>query len=680
LNTGGGSVSFTDTATTSSGGSWLSISPANGTATPSSSASLTVTAAPGSLAPGTYSGAVTITGGSRSISVPVTLSVSSPAAIILVSQSALSFTAVAQGGVPLPQKFGILNVGQGSMSWTATVTTLSGGNWLQISLSNDTLQRPYLDVSMVTVSIDPSTLGAGTYYGRIQVAAPAANTPQVMTVILTVLPAGLSLGPQMFPAGLIFTGVAGVTPGSQDVQIGNPTGTVNSYQSALIGTGFSFLPTNASIQPNQPTTVRVFPDFSNLSPGSTQQGTIALQFADRSPQQVINILIVVAPAGSAAAALDPYDFGDRAAEVRGYGIELGPNAASGCATQALQVQYRSLQPNFTAVVGQGKAIDVQVSDGCGNLVGPGGQQAWVTAYFASESVAMTHIGGGVWQGTWKPLTTGPVLVFAAAAVLGQGGSLVLGQTTTLSGVASAPAPAATTPTVTAQGVVHAASDQGGVPIAPGGLITVYGVNLADGVGQSNGLPLPQQLNGAQVLLGNQPLPILYTSTGQLNVQVPYGVPVNTQYQLTVQHGSTLSVPQSLVVAQAQPGIFTVNQQGTGQGSIVKSDQVTLAQPGTPAGIGETVVIYCTGLGAVTPAVKEGQPAPTTAPLSMTVNPVTVTIGGIVAQVAFSGLTPGYAGLYQINAAVSSGITTGDAVPVVLSVAGQTSPPVTMAVR
>jgi uncharacterized protein (TIGR03437 family) len=189
-----------------------------------------------------------------------------------------------------------------------------------------------------------------------------------------------------------------------------------------------------------------------------------------------------------------------------------------------------------------------------------------------------------------------------------------------------------------------------------------------------------QLNGTQVLLGDQPLPILYTSAGQLNVQVPYGVPVNTQYQLTVQHGNTLSVPQSLVVAQAQPGIFTVNQQGTGQGSIVKSDQVTLAQPGTPASIGETVVIYCTGLGAVTPAVKEGQPAPTTPPLSTTVNAVTVTIGGQAAFVAFSGLTPGYAGLYQVNAVVPAGITTGDAVPVVLSVAGQTSPAVTIAVR
>ena len=163
---------------------------------------------------------------------------------------------------------------------------------------------------------------------------------------------------------------------------------------------------------------------------------------------------------------------------------------------------------------------------------------------------------------------------------------------------------------------------------------------------------------------------------QINVQVPYTVPVNTQSQLTVRHGQTLSVPEQLVVAAAQPGIFTVNQEGTGQGIIVKSDQVTLAQPGTPTAVGETIVIYCTGLGAVTPAVTAGSPAP----LTDTVNPVTVTIGGKAAQVRFSGLTPGYAGLYQVNAVVPSGITTGEAVPVVLSVAGQSSPPVTIAVK
>ena len=676
LNPGGGSISTTASA---SGAAWLSVSPSSATVTPSAPASFTVTATPGSLAPGTYSGTISISGGGSTSNIPATLSVSAPTAVILVSQSGLSFTAVAQGGVPLPQNFGILNIGQGSLSWTAAATALSGGNWLQISPSNGTVQRPYLDVSLVNVSIDPSTLAAGTYYGRIQVSATAANTPQVMTVILTVLPPGLTLGPQIFPSGLIFTGVAGVTPGSQDVQVGNPTGQVNSYLSGIIGTGFSFLPTIATIQPSQPTTLRVFPDFSALTAGSLQRGTITLQFSDGSPSQTVNVLIVVAPPGSTPAAVETDDSGGRGTAARGYRIELGPNAASGCAAQPLQIQYRSLQPNFTAVVGQGKAIDVQVSDGCGTLVGPAGQQAQVSAYFASESVAMTHIGGGIWQGTWKPLTAGPVLV-SVTAFLAQGGNLVAGQASVLSGFVSAPAPAATTPTVTAQGVVHAASDQGGVPIAPGGLITLYGVNLSDGAGQSQGLPLPQQLNGTQVLLGNQPLPILYTSAGQLNVQVPYGVPVNTQYQLTVQHGNTLSVPQSLVVAQAQPGIFTVNQQGTGQGSIVKSDGVTLAQPGTPASIGEMIVIYCTGLGAVTPAVKEGSPAPTTPPLSTTVNQVTVTIGGTTAQVAFSGLTPGYAGLYQVNAVVPSGISTGDAVPVVLSVAGQTSPAVTIAVR
>ena len=110
--------------------------------------------------------------------------------------------------------------------------------------------------------------------------------------------------------------------------------------------------------------------------------------------------------------------------------------------------------------------------------------------------------------------------------------------------------------------------------------------------------------------------------------------------------------------------------------------MTVAQPGTPASIGETV-IYCSGLGAVTPKVKEGSPAPGVPPLSTTDNPVTVTIGGKPATVAFSGLTPGSVGLYQINAVVPSGIITGDAVPVVIGVAGQTSPispPVTMAVK
>jgi len=543
------------------------------------------------------------------------------------------------------------------MGWTATANTLSGGNWLQITPSSGTVQRPYLDVSLVNVSIDPSTLAAGTYYGRIQVAAAAANTPQVITVILNVLPPGTTLGPQVFPAGLIFTGVAGVTPGSQDVQVGDPAGTTVNFVSGIIGAGLDYLPKNASLQPNQPTTVHVYPDFSQLSSGSIQQGTITLQFSDFSPQQTINVLTVVAPTATGSTGLVAH--------------------AQTCASLPLRIVFREPQPNqstFNATVGQATTLDMQVTDGCGNLLGP--QNGSVKASFSNgDSVAMVNIGNGIWQGTWRPSSAGTVQMLVNALTSSQNGSIVSGQSATLTATVST----AATPIVSA--VAHAASAQA-APIAPGGLITIYGQNLADSAGLSNGVPLPGQLNGAQVLAGNLPLPIVYAGPTQLNVQVPYGVPVNTLYQLTVQHGNSYSVPQQLVVAQAEPGIFTINSQGFGQGSIVHPDLLTLAQPGTPAGIGETVVIYCSGLGSVSPKVAEGAP-PLTSPLSNTDNPVTVTIGGVAATVSFAGLTPGDPGLYQINAVVPSGIVTGDAVPVVISVAGQTSPispAVTMAVK
>jgi len=141
------------------------------------------------------------------------------------------------------------------------------------------------------------------------------------------------------------------------------------------------------------------------------------------------------------------------------------------------------------VLGQATAVEVQVTDGCGN---PVDQNASVGATVPGDSwLPMTDIGNGIWQGTWKPVSgAGAVTVSVYAFGNGVGGQTKPG----LSGVVSAQAPAAPTPTVTAQGVVHAASDQGGVPIAPGGLITVYGLNLSDAVGQSNALPLPQQLD------------------------------------------------------------------------------------------------------------------------------------------------------------------------------------------
>jgi uncharacterized protein (TIGR03437 family) len=215
-------------------------------------------------------------------------------------------------------------------------------------------------------------------------------------------------------------------------------------------------------------------------------------------------------------------------------------------------------------------------------------------------------------------------------------------------------------------------------VAPGELITIFGVKLADGPGVSAGsVPLPTQLAGTEVQFGDRLLPFLYAGDGQLNVQVPYDIPVNTQAQLRVRRGDALSVPQAVTVAPAQPAIFTTNQTGSGQGAIVNAITNKVADASAPVHAGEFVTIYCNGLGPVNPQVDPGAAATGPTP---TVQEVTATIGGQKATVQYAGLAPGYPGLYQVNAMVPNGVTPGDQVPVTLTVAGQTSPPVTIAVQ
>jgi uncharacterized protein (TIGR03437 family) len=164
--------------------------------------------------------------------------------------------------------------------------------------------------------------------------------------------------------------------------------------------------------------------------------------------------------------------------------------------------------------------------------------------------------------------------------------------------------------------------------------------------------------------------------------IPYGVQVNARQQMVIARGSSLSVAQGLTIAAASPGVFSTDGSGKGQGNIyvAQPDSTqTLADAGHPATAGDNIVIYCTGLGEVTPSLTAGAPAPVDH-LTSTVNPVTVTIGGVAAQVQFAGLAPGFAGLYQVNAMVPNGVTPGPAVVLSLAAAGQLSSAVTMAVR
>jgi uncharacterized protein (TIGR03437 family) len=79
-------------------------------------------------------------------------------------------------------------------------------------------------------------------------------------------------------------------------------------------------------------------------------------------------------------------------------------------------------------------------------------------------------------------------------------------------------------------------------------------------------------------------------------------------------------------------------------------------------------------------VPAGSPGPAQEPLPRTVQPVSVTMDGIEAKVTYSGLAPGFPGVYQVNAIVPDGVGAGPAVPVILRTGGQQSPVTTMVVR
>ena len=104
--------------------------------------------------------------------------------------------------------------------------------------------------------------------------------------------------------------------------------------------------------------------------------------------------------------------------------------------------------------------------------------------------------------------------------------------------------------------------------------------------------------------------------------------------------------------------------------------VTMDNPVAP---GDIIVIFAAGLGPVAPEVTAGAAAPVS-PLAFAAGEVTVTIGGLTAPVFFAGLTPGFAGLYQINASVPEGVTLGDAITLVVQVGDGVSRSVTIAVR
>jgi uncharacterized protein (TIGR03437 family) len=231
-------------------------------------------------------------------------------------------------------------------------------------------------------------------------------------------------------------------------------------------------------------------------------------------------------------------------------------------------------------------------------------------------------------------------------------------------------------------VANAASYATG-SVAPGEIVVVAGNFLAGSALSSTQITsaglVAASLGTTTVLFDGVPAPLLYTMAGQLSAIVPYEVSGQAQTSIQVEYQGVLSAPFTMAVAPTCPGIFTLNASGTGQGAIVNQNG-TINGADSPAAPGDVVSIYGTGEGQTAPPGTDGIIV-TAADLRQPIQAVTVSIGGQSAEVWYAGSAGDQvAGLLQVNVRVPLGIAPSAAVPVTITVGGNSQPGVTMAVQ
>jgi len=236
------------------------------------------------------------------------------------------------------------------------------------------------------------------------------------------------------------------------------------------------------------------------------------------------------------------------------------------------------------------------------------------------------------------------------------------------------------PSVISGGIVNAASFAAGQPVAPGSLVAIFGSGLASGLLQSSTVPLSANLGGTSVSINGVPAPLLFVSTGQVNAQMPWdvfppGVTSGTvNVVVTSPQGS--SVPMPVTIAASGPGIFSIPA-GAGYAVAVNNADGSVAAPqGTipgivthPAKVGDALILYANGLGAVDSTPADGDASFDQIRNTLAV-PI-VLIGGAQAQVLFSGLTPQFPGVNQVNVVVPN-TASGPAVPLQFQMGGITT--------
>jgi uncharacterized protein (TIGR03437 family) len=176
------------------------------------------------------------------------------------------------------------------------------------------------------------------------------------------------------------------------------------------------------------------------------------------------------------------------------------------------------------------------------------------------------------------------------------------------------------------------------------------------MGSSDGYGVVTKSNGGtQVLFDGVAAPILYTGSTQVNVAIPCSVAGRSSTQVVVTYQGAQSVPVTLPLTTAAPGIFTSDGSGRGQAAVLNQDY-SFNGPANPAGRGSAITFFATGMGVTSPCV-DGKTYQSDFP--KTTLPVVVGVGNSGAQVLYAGQAPLFiTGAAQINVTIPTDAPTG----------------------
>ena len=224
------------------------------------------------------------------------------------------------------------------------------------------------------------------------------------------------------------------------------------------------------------------------------------------------------------------------------------------------------------------------------------------------------------------------------------------------------------PTVTS--VVNSATRQ--PTISPGCLVSIFGSNIGtppvNGRYDDAGI-YPKLLGHSTVTFNGVPAHLLYVSNGQIDAVVPFEVAGQNSVDVVVRHRDQTSPTMQVLFSDTSPGIFTVSQDGRGQGAILNADN-SFNSDSNPVRRGSFVQIFATGGGRWNPDLPSGSIyGGPVAPVARA--PVSVKIGGQPALILYAGVAPFLVGKLQVNVAVPEGVSSGEQ-PIELTVGASTS--------